>query len=243
MPKTRAPATPDRPLTPKQARFCEDYLIDLNATQAAIRAGYSVRTAKEIGYALLLKPLVQARVQQLQAARAEATKITAERVLEELWAIATADPRELIEYRRTCCRHCWGTNHDEQRTAREIAIATASWEQWKEKKPEDVFDLKGGAGYDARKHPNPKCPECFGEGREHVFVHDTRRLSPNARRLYAGVKTTKEGIEVKTLDQQGALVSVGKHLGMFVDKLEVRNTTLEDVIRAAASEDASAGHQ
>jgi hypothetical protein len=50
------------------------------------------------------------------------------------------------------------------------------------------------------------------------------------------VKTTKEGIEVKIHDQQAALVNVGKHLGMFVDKLEVKNTTLEDIIRAAAAE-------
>jgi phage terminase small subunit len=41
-------------------------------------------------------------------------------VLEELWAIAVADPRELIEYRRTCCRHCWGLEHEYQRTTREI---------------------------------------------------------------------------------------------------------------------------
>jgi phage terminase small subunit len=56
-------------------------------------------------------------------------------------------------------------------------------------------------------------------------MNDTRQLSRRAARLYAGVKTTKEGIEVKIHDQQAALVNVGKHLGMFKDKSRSSNTT------------------
>ena len=108
------------------------------------------------------------------------------------------------------------------------------------RKPRDVFRFAngdGGPGWDPRRAAHPDCPECFGEGVERVHVNDTRQLSRRAARLYAGVKTTKEGIEVKIHDQQAALVNVGKHLGMFVDKLEVKNFTLEDILRAAADAD------
>ena len=71
-------------LTAKQQAFCEEYLIDLNATQAAIRAGYSEDTAKEIGYENLTKPHIAEAVQMAQAARSEETGTTAAWVLEEL---------------------------------------------------------------------------------------------------------------------------------------------------------------
>ena len=78
-------------LTPKQARFVEEYLIDLNATQAAIRAGYSARSenrAAEIGYQLLQKTPVREAVEALRAAKAEELDLTHERVLRGLLAEA-----------------------------------------------------------------------------------------------------------------------------------------------------------
>lgn len=68
-------------LTDKQERFCQEYLVDLNATQAAIRAGYSAKTADKIGSQLLGKTRVQAKIDELKLARSEKTGITAERVL------------------------------------------------------------------------------------------------------------------------------------------------------------------
>lgn len=68
-------------LTSKQERFCQEYLIDLNATQAAIRAGFSAKTADKIGSQLLGKTRVQAKIDELKLARATSTGITAERVL------------------------------------------------------------------------------------------------------------------------------------------------------------------
>ena len=68
----------------KQARFCEEYVVDLSATKAAIRAGYSPRSAYAIGAALLKKHEIASRVRGLQDARSAATKVTAERVLTEL---------------------------------------------------------------------------------------------------------------------------------------------------------------
>lgn len=78
-------------LTAKQAAFCAEYLIDLNAAQAAIRAGYSEATAKEIGFENLTKPHIQLEVQKLMAERGERTEITADAVLRELLKVARVD--------------------------------------------------------------------------------------------------------------------------------------------------------
>ncbi|QLB40809.1 terminase small subunit [Mannheimia pernigra] len=71
-------------LTDKQKRFIEEYLIDLNATQAAIRAGYSEDTAKEMGYENLTKPHIQEAIQQAKNQRSERTQITQDDVLNGL---------------------------------------------------------------------------------------------------------------------------------------------------------------
>ncbi len=70
-----------KPLTPKQEIFCLEYLIDLNATQAAIRAGYSEKTAHSIGNENLIKPAIQARIADAMKERSESTKIDAAYVL------------------------------------------------------------------------------------------------------------------------------------------------------------------
>ena len=68
-------------LTAKQKRFCEEYLIDLNGTQSAIRAGYSEKTACAIGTENLRKPLISSYIAQLMAERNKETKIDAAWVL------------------------------------------------------------------------------------------------------------------------------------------------------------------
>jgi phage terminase small subunit len=77
-----------KPLSEKAARFCEEYLVDLNATKAAERAGYSAATAHAAGHRALCDARVQARISELKAARSERTGITADRVLAEQAAIA-----------------------------------------------------------------------------------------------------------------------------------------------------------
>lgn len=68
-------------LTDKQQRFVEEYLIDLNATQAAIRAGYSENTARAIGAENLTKPDIAAAIAALKADRSERTEVSADYVL------------------------------------------------------------------------------------------------------------------------------------------------------------------
>lgn len=78
-------------LTNRQKRFVDEYLIDLNATQAAIRAGYSVHTAKEIGAENLTKPNIRTNIDKALAERSRRTGISADRVLMELAKIGFAN--------------------------------------------------------------------------------------------------------------------------------------------------------
>ena len=80
-------------LTPKQARFVEEYLVDLNATAAARRAGYSERMADKIGSQLLGKTRVAEAIQAAIDERSRRTEITADRVLQEYAKLAFLDPR------------------------------------------------------------------------------------------------------------------------------------------------------
>jgi phage terminase small subunit len=84
-------------LNPKQTRFVEEYLLDLNASKAAVRAGYSAKTADQQGYQLLQDTSVSAAIQAAQAARSERTKIDADRVVQELTAMAIYDPADIAK--------------------------------------------------------------------------------------------------------------------------------------------------
>ena len=83
-------------LTAQNKRFCEEYIIDLNGTQAAIRAGYSERSAGSIAHDLLKKPEIKTYIQRLQLARSLRTQITADRVLSELAAVAYANVSDVV---------------------------------------------------------------------------------------------------------------------------------------------------
>jgi phage terminase small subunit len=85
-------------LTPKQERFVQEYLIDLNATQAAIRAGYSAKTAKQQGSENLTKPDVAAAIAEAQQNRAKTAGVTQEAIIEELRKIGFADIRKAIKW-------------------------------------------------------------------------------------------------------------------------------------------------
>lgn len=75
-------------LTAKQEMFCKEYLVDLNATQAAIRAGYSKKTAQQVGSENLLKPVIASRIQILFDTRADKVELNSEWVLRNLEKVA-----------------------------------------------------------------------------------------------------------------------------------------------------------
>ncbi len=83
-------------LYPKQKRFAEEYVLDLNGTNAAIRAGYSKRTAEQIAYQLLQKPLVLQYIAKLQAERSKRTNIDADYVLNRLAEIDQMDFMDIM---------------------------------------------------------------------------------------------------------------------------------------------------
>lgn len=88
----------ERGLTAKQNIFVAEYLVDLNATQAARRAGYSSKTADKIGPALIGKSSIQAAIQEAMKIQEKRTSITADRVLLELSKIAFGDLRGVMEW-------------------------------------------------------------------------------------------------------------------------------------------------
>ncbi len=209
-------------LRPKQQRFVEEYLIDFNATAAAIRAGYSEKTAGSIGAENLTKPEIQQAIAERRAEIGQEAKVSAADVLREWVTIATADPGELIRYRVRACRYCHGTDHQFQWVSQiefqEAADLHAANQD--EKKPEPP-NSAGGFGYSVELKPVSSCHKCLGDGITDVLIPDTKSLSPAARKLYAGVKQTKEGIEVKMRDQDGALQNVARHLGMLVERKQI----------------------
>lgn len=230
-------------LTPKQRRFVEEYLVDLNATQAATRAGYSAKTAVKIGSENLRKPAVAEAIAAARLAQSERTGIDADTVLRGLADLASADARDLVEYRRACCRYCWGEGFRYHRTAGELERARREHEAQglaARGRKVPAFDEEGGAGYHAKRAPNPECPECFGDGVGQTFLHDTRGLSRAAARLYAGVKQTRDGLEVKLHSPPDALVQLGRHLGLFKDRTELTGKDGSPIVLQVSEADAKA---
>jgi phage terminase small subunit len=86
-------------LTAKQQRFVEEYLIDLNATQAAIRAGYSEKTANEQAARMLANVSIQEAIRKAMEERSKRTEITADNVLKEFWSIAKDDIKNYLSFR------------------------------------------------------------------------------------------------------------------------------------------------
>lgn len=211
-PKGTVPG-PSRPSARRDA-FVQEYIIDLNGAQAAIRAGYSANAAHVTAARLLADVKVKAMVKAAMDARAERTGITQDKVLRRWWDIASADSSELSAVHIRCCRSCYGVDHlhqwiDAAEYEAECALAAEGEE------PGDG----GGYGYNPTRPPVPACPKCFGQGFPHVQLADTRNLSPAARLLFDTAKETKYGIEIKIQDRSKALEHIARHLGMFNDKV------------------------
>jgi phage terminase small subunit len=85
------------PLSDKQVRFCEEYLIDLNGSQAVIRAGYSKTGSNVTAVRLLANPNIAKKITELQQKRSKRTAVTSDRVIEELERIAFAQTPDFIK--------------------------------------------------------------------------------------------------------------------------------------------------
>lgn len=156
-------------LTAKQQRFVDEYLIDLNATQAAARAGYSKKTANEQGSRLLANVSVSAAIHQRMNERSGRVEITQDMVLRELAKIGFSDIRKVVRWGETQVRMVDG---DE------------------------------------------------GEAEEMVPYHglaliDSTDVDDATAAAIAEVSQGRDGLKVKLHDKKGALVDIGRHLGMF----------------------------
>lgn len=206
----------------RHRKFIEAYLSDPERNGA--RAYISVYGPKSPAVAttnasrLLANANIAAEIAKVHAAATERAVVTVADWLRDVVTIATADPRELVEHWRGACRYCHGDNHQYQRTPQEERDAYV--EHVKENGPTAPFDLLGGTGFSKRRPPHPSCPECDGLGVSYEIFKDTRTLSPAAAKLYAGVKTTKNGMEILMRSQDGALKQLGEHLGAFVKRHE-----------------------
>ncbi|CAN7367571.1 terminase small subunit [Acidovorax sp. LjRoot117] len=207
-------------------RFVSEFLIDLNGSQAYMRAvpGTAEKTARTMASRLLARVDVQAAIKAGQTHLQGVAQVSAARVIQEIALVAFADPRELVETKVGCCRHCWGTNFLRQRTQYQ---RDADFELWRKKAKEgEVFDEEGGTGFNPHLSPNPACIECCGDGHSRDVIKDTRYLSPAAAALYAGVRRTKEGFQVLTQDKGAALDRLARHLGVFEKDNTQRNDPL-----------------
>lgn len=147
-------------LTEKQKRFVEEYLIDLNATQAAIRAGYSVKTANEQGARLLVNVSVQQKIAEKMADRSKRTGVNQDRVIQELAKIAFINAPDVINTKDATIKA--GATSDDTAAIQSVKVK--------------VIPTKEGEGVER---------------------------------------------EIKFNDKIKALELLGKHLGMWKDKLDV----------------------
>jgi phage terminase small subunit len=236
-PEDAKPNNPPRlidSLKPKVQRFVREYLIDLNGTQAAIRAGYSQKTATQIANNLLTKVDVAAAVKEESELISKKLEISAEAIVKRWQNQVEANPNELSQLRRICCRHCWGRDHGYQYLFGEFKPAKLRHEEKranilaKSKEARDIGDFDGVEGdwYDTGLDPNMECPHCRGKGVVEVFLADTRKLSQEALTLYAGVEEGKDGIKIKVHSQEKANEFLGRHLGVFNDSMKVQITDM-----------------
>ena len=167
-------------LTAKQQRFCDEYLTDLNATQAAIRAGYSKKRASEQAYQLLQKTTVQAYIDKRKKDREKRVEISQDRVLQELAYIAFAKATDYAK----------------------------------------VVEREATVEVDGQLQP------LYDENGERVKYRTvepilTDELAEEQQRAIAVIKKGRDGFEIKPYSKDRALELIGKHLGMFTDKVEV----------------------
>jgi len=213
-------------LNAREQEFILRYEETLDPYNSALAAGYSRENARKCSYSWMrqphLKPAMYETAMFRKAKRLEAHHVTAEELKHRTWLIATADPNELIEYKRINCRHCHGEGFGYQWKEHEFEAAVAQAERPDSKgKTRDLPDIAGGFGFTVNLDPHPDCPHCDGNGEERIFPKDTRDLSEAAKALYKGVKMTKNGLEILMHDQDAARRFYAELCGYKIDRKEL----------------------
>lgn len=219
-------------LTPREERFAQLVQTERSMTHAYMAAGYDcskmVRgSINGAAHKLSLKPAVAARIKELRESGVERVIMSVAEVMQDWVDIATADPNEVVQHRRVNCRHCWGKKHGYQykdKAEHDAKLAEVELFNAKLKRnatPQFAPPATGGYGFVRNLPPCPACPVCDGEGVGDVWAADTSRLTGKAAKLYAGVKMTKNGLEVLLHDQEAARTNLAKAFGMFTEKYKL----------------------
>ena len=224
-------------LTAKQDLFAR-FLAETGNAAAAYRKAYSVgeRTLPQTVWASASRvaalPQVRARVRHYQDLATLDTIMSVRELFQHCVDIATADPNELSYVVHRNCRYCHGVNFGYQ-WKDEAEYIDACARACEDPKAPALPSEAGGYGFQGAAEPNPLCPHCFGVGDAVTIIADTTKLTGKARKLYAGAKQDRFGcIEIKTHDQDKAREMVGRMLGAFNDKLDLR--TPEERAKAEA---------
>jgi len=219
----------DNPKHAKVWRFIDEYCIDSNATQAAIRAGYAKNSAQQQSSDLLLNPFVKQEIEKKKAEIAERNGIDQDYVLQKFKKVAEAKASSLSQVHVNCCRHCWHPEFLYQFTPHEFRLAMQEHEENEANKAlinkeynEKPFDQQGGATFRKNLKPNPECVECCGEGITRIVLADTRDLSDDELFLFDGAEFSKDGMKVKHLSREGALDKLAKHTGFYEKDNEIK---------------------
>ncbi|MDB5957511.1 terminase small subunit [Ramlibacter sp.] len=237
-------------LTANEELFAQAYLANgLNATQAymAVHPKAKRGTATVEGSRTLAKTHVLRRVRELVAERSKKLEIDGEELLRHTHAVATADHRHLTQYRYFNCPYCRGLDHRRQRTLAQFEDDRRRHEDEERKReahcviadkayvPDD-FDEEGGPGFNECAAPVEDCPNCFGNGVGRTVIADTSKVPADAAILFAGVKETKDGVEVKFHDKLTAQSMLFKHKGLFeADNAQQAAATSPEALAAMAA--------
>jgi hypothetical protein len=189
-------------LSEQQGIFAENVAAGKKLVDAYRIAGYEGEgsTAHVNASRMLRNAKVFRAVGFLRDKRQQRLSLTEDEIIHQLSAIASANPNELVQYRRVNCRHCWGERHLYQwRDIEEFDKAAEKASADGKEEPE-----YGGLGFVETGFPNEDCPRCNGEGQTQLFVADTTQLEGDARWLYAGIKQTQNGLEVRMANQEAA---------------------------------------
>lgn len=222
-----------KPLNPRHALFVDELFKDPQRIASyAYAKVYGDKKASQLhtlSSLLMQRDDIKAEIERRNTKLREDAGLQASDVLRELYRVATADPRHLMEYHRGACRYCHGLNFQYQRTPSEYEADFADYLILRERmaKPDPMginFPMKGGIGYTPKRPPHPDCPECFGDGVGYELIRDTRTLTPDAARLFAGVQRTKDGLKILTRSQDKAIELAGKTIGLWNDRPDASTT-------------------
>lgn len=223
-------------LSAKEEAFCQNYAVHGMSQSDAYRNAYDVgektkdATVWSDSVKVASRPLVRARIEELNKIRRNAMGKSLDKLGEMLQELADANPNDLSYWRVSACRYCHGEDHKYHwHSSYEFDAAVKAYgrdlEAWALKgskgTPPDAPDDSGGYGWRTTLKPDPDCPHCRGDGIGEMIIRDTRDVPRAARRLFKGVKVTKNGLEILTRDQDAAVDKLLRMGGGYRDRVEI----------------------